>query len=156
SAPACVRGAVRAREPARCRQDPGSPVRHRRRARSAIMPRPVANPPNPWSSEHVEWIGPPPDAKLEVFEEQAKSIVARNDSPDIPLPGSVNPDRGCHPGCAYCYARPRHELLGWGAGTDVERKIVDKQNAAALLRARFESPSWPGEPLNFSGVTDCY
>ena len=43
------------------------------------MPRPVANPPNPWSSEHVEWIGPPPDAKLEVFEEQAKSIVARND-----------------------------------------------------------------------------
>lgn len=121
-----------------------------------MMPRPVANPPNPWSSEHVEWIGPPPDAKLEVFEEQAKSIVARNDSPDIPFTWSINPYRGCYHGCAYCYARPSHELLGWGAGTDFERKIVVKQNAAALLRARFESPSWTGEPLNFSGVTDCY
>ncbi|HLT38801.1 MAG TPA: PA0069 family radical SAM protein, partial [Enhygromyxa sp.] len=85
-----------------------------------------------------------------------KSIVARNDSPDIPFTWSINPYRGCYHGCAYCYARPSHELLGWGAGTDFERKIVVKQNAAALLRARFESPSWTGEPLNFSGVTDYY
>jgi DNA repair photolyase len=120
------------------------------------VPRPVANPPNPWLSSHVEWLGPPPDAKLEVFEEHAKSIVASNDSPDIPFRWSINPYRGCYHGCAYCYARPSHELLGFGAGSDFERKIVVKQNAAALLRERFESRTWTGEPLMFSGVTDCY
>jgi DNA repair photolyase len=120
------------------------------------VPRPVANPPNPWLSSHVEWLGPPPDAKLEVFEEQAKSIVASNDSPDISFRWSVNPYRGCYHGCAYCYARPSHELLGFGAGSDFERKIVVKRNAAALLRERFESRTWTGEPLMFSGVTDCY
>jgi DNA repair photolyase len=120
------------------------------------VPRPVANPPNPWLTSHVEWLGPPPDAKLEVFEEDAKSIVASNDSPDIPFRWSINPYRGCYHGCAYCYARPSHELLGFGAGTDFERKIVVKQNAAALLRDRFESRTWTGEPLMFSGVTDCY
>ncbi|PRP91654.1 Radical SAM superfamily protein [Enhygromyxa salina] len=120
------------------------------------MPRPVANPPNPWLSSHVEWLGPPPDAKLEVFEEQARSIVSNNDSPDIPFRWSINPYRGCFHGCAYCYARPTHEQLGFGAGTDFERKIVVKQNAAELLRARFERRSWTGEGLMFSGVTDCY
>lgn len=120
------------------------------------MPRPVANPPNPWLSTHVEWLGPPPDAKLEVFEEQAKSIVNHNDSPDIPFRWSINPYRGCYHGCAYCYARPGHEYLGFGAGTDFERKIVVKQNAAQLLRQRFETRSWTGEALMFSGVTDCY
>jgi DNA repair photolyase len=120
------------------------------------VPRPVANPPNPWLTSHVEYLGAPPDAKLEVFEEDAKSIVASNDSPDIPFRWSVNPYRGCYHGCAYCYARPSHELLGFGAGTDFERKIVVKVNAAALLREKFESPSWKGEPVMFSGVTDCY
>lgn len=120
------------------------------------MPRPVANPPNPWLTSHVEWLGPPPDAMLEVFEEDAQSIVASNDSPDIPFRWSINPYRGCYHGCAYCYARPSHELLGFGAGTDFERKIVVKQNAAALLREKFESRTWTGEPLMFSGVTDCY
>ncbi|KIG12136.1 Radical SAM domain protein [Enhygromyxa salina] len=120
------------------------------------MPRPLANPPNPWLSTHVEWLGPPPDAKLEVYEEQAKSIVNQNDSPDIPFRWSINPYRGCYHGCAYCYARPGHEFLGFGAGTDFERKIVVKTNAAELLRARFEARSWTGEALMFSGVTDCY
>jgi DNA repair photolyase len=120
------------------------------------VPRPVANPPNPWLSSHVEWLGPPPEAKLEVFEERARSIVTSNDSPDIPFRWSINPYRGCYHGCAYCYARPGHEHLGFGAGTDFERKIVVKQNAPELLRARFEQRSWRGEPLMFSGVTDCY
>jgi DNA repair photolyase len=120
------------------------------------VPRPIENPPNPWASTHVEYLGEPPDAKLEVFEDQSKSIVTQNDSPDVGFRWSINPYRGCYHGCAYCYARPGHEYLGFGAGTDFERKIVVKRNAPALLREHFERPSWTGEPLVFSGVTDCY
>jgi DNA repair photolyase len=95
------------------------------------MPPPLANPPNPWSSTHLEHDGdhldaPPPLAKLEVHEERAKSILARNDSPDIPFRWSLNPYRGCYHGCAYCYARPTHQYLGFGAGTDFDRKLVVK------------------------------
>ncbi len=120
------------------------------------MPRPVANPPNPWLSTQVEYFEDVPMAALEVFEEDARTIVNRNDSPDLPFVWSVNPYRGCYHGCAYCYARPTHEYLGWGAGTDFDRKIVVKRNAAALLRAAFEARNWKGEVLAFSGVTDCY
>jgi DNA repair photolyase len=93
---------------------------------------------------------------LEVFEEDARSVVATNDSPDIPFNYSVNPYRGCYHGCAYCYARPTHQYLGWGAGTDFERKIVVKRNAPALLRKFLARPKWTGDLLAFSGVTDCY
>lgn len=120
------------------------------------MPRPIANPPNPWASSHVEYLGAPPDAMLEVYEDHAKTIVSRNDSPDVGFRWSVNPYRGCYHGCAYCYARPGHEYLGFGAGTDFERKIVIKPAAPTLLREHFERRSWTGEPLMFSGVTDCY
>ncbi|WAS93895.1 PA0069 family radical SAM protein [Nannocystis punicea] len=120
------------------------------------MPRPVDNPPNPWLSTHVEYFGEPPPAGLEVFEEEARSVVATNDSPDIPFRYSVNPYRGCYHGCAYCYARPTHQYLGWGAGTDFERKIVVKVNAPALLRQFLAHPKWNRELLAFSGVTDCY
>ncbi len=120
------------------------------------MPRPVSNPPNPWASSHVEWLEEPPAATLEVFEEDAKSIVTDNDSPDIAFRHSVNPYRGCFHACAYCYARPTHQYLGFGAGTDFDRKIVVKRNAPELLRARFEQRSWQGALIAFSGDTDCY
>jgi DNA repair photolyase len=120
------------------------------------MPRPVSNPPNPWSSQHVEWLEAPPDSRLEVYEEQARSIVAANDSPDVGFTYSVNPYRGCFHGCAYCYARPSHQYLGFGAGTDFERKIVVKTNAPELLRTAFESRRWTGDLIVFSGNTDCY
>src|SRR5207248_9920606 len=55
-----------------------------------------------------------------------------------------------------CYARPTHEYLGLGAGTDFERKITVKPQAPQLLREAFERPSWKGELVVFSGVTDCY
>jgi DNA repair photolyase len=116
----------------------------------------VSNPPNPWSSVHAEWLGEPPEAALEVFEEEAKSIIAENDSPDVGFRCSVNPYRGCFHGCAYCYARPTHQYLGWGAGTDFDRKIVVKTNAPELLRKELMRKSWTGETLVFSGVTDCY
>lgn len=120
------------------------------------MPRPVANPPNPWASTHVEYLGEPPPAALEVFEERARTIIASNESPDIPFRHSVNPYRGCFHGCAYCFARPTHQYLGFGAGTDFERKIVVKTNAVELLREAFMQPRWQGDALAISGVTDCY
>src|SRR5687768_16431702 len=116
----------------------------------------VDNPPNPWRSSHVEWPGEPPEQPLEVYEEDAKSIVSENDSPDVGFRYSVNAYRGCFHGCAYCYARPSHQYLGFGAGTDFERRIVVKRNAPELLRAHFLRPGWRGERLVFSGVTDCY
>lgn len=66
------------------------------------MAYPVCNPPNPWHSSHVDWLDDPPAAKLELFEESAKSILASNDSPDIGFRYSVNPYRGCIHACAYC------------------------------------------------------
>ena len=118
--------------------------------------RPVDNPPNPYLSQHAEWLEPPPPARIEIYEETSGSILSRNDSPDIPFTWSVNPYRGCQHGCAYCYARPYHEYLGHGAGTDFETKLIVKRNAAELLRKEFQKRSWTRERVNFSGVTDCY
>jgi len=122
------------------------------------MPEPprIWNPPNPYLTEHRELLGEPPVAPLEVYEDQSQSILSRNDSPDLGFRWSVNPYRGCFHACAYCYARPTHEYFGLGAGTDFERKIVVKRRAPALLEAAFRRPSWQGEPIVFSGVTDCY
>ncbi len=120
------------------------------------MPRSVSNPPNPWQSVHAEWLGEPPAAQLEVFEEEARSIIAENESPDVGFRYSINPYRGCFHSCSYCYARPTHQYLGWGAGTDFDRKIVAKTNAPQLLRRELLRPSWKGETIVFSGVTDCY
>ena len=120
------------------------------------MPKRVSNPPNPWDSVHAEWLGEPPEATLEVYEEQARSIIASNDSPDIGFEHSVNPYRGCFHACSYCYARPTHQYLGFGAGTDFDRKIVVKTNAPELLRRELSRKSWKGGTLVFSGVTDCY
>jgi DNA repair photolyase len=120
------------------------------------VPRRVSNPPNPWASTHVEWLEEPPAARLEVYEEEARSIVARNDSPDVPFTWSVNPYRGCQHACAYCYARSGHQHLGFGAGTDFDTKVVVKTNAAELLRARLASRAWKRAWIAFSGVTDCY
>lgn len=121
-----------------------------------MRPRPVSNPPNPWSSEAVEWIGPPPAVRPEVLEDATREILSRNDAPDLPFRWSVNPYRGCAHACAYCYARPYHEYLGLGAGTDFETRIVAKLRAPALLRAAFDRRSWCGETVAFSGATDAW
>lgn len=118
--------------------------------------RPVKNPPNPWRSTEVEYLEEVPPARLEIFEDHTRQILSRNDSPDLGFRWSLNPYRGCIHGCAYCYARPTHEYLSFGAGTDFERKIVIKPDAPALLREAFERPSWQGELVVLSGVTDCY
>lgn len=116
----------------------------------------VKNPPNPYLGDHLEWLGEPPAARLEVFEESARSILSSNDSPDIPFRYSLNPYRGCQHACAYCYARVGHERLGFGAGSDFDAKIVVKTNAPQLLREQFRKPSWKGARIAFSGDTDCY
>lgn len=120
------------------------------------MPRRVSNPPNPWESTEVEWIGEPPPATLEVYEEDAKSVLSRNDSPDLPFRWSLNPYRGCFHACAYCYARPTHQYLGFGAGTDFDRRIVVKRNAPEVLSLELGKRTWKYEPVTLSGNTDCY
>lgn len=120
------------------------------------MPKPIANPTNPFKCDEIDWEGEPPPAELHVYEEHAKSIVSENDSPDLGFRHSVNPYRGCYHACAYCYARPTHQYIDFGAGTDFDRRIVAKVNAAELLRDAFNKKSWRGDTIVFSGVTDCY
>lgn len=116
----------------------------------------VSNPPNPFETTQRDGLEPPKRVEVQLFEDDTKEILSRNDSPDLPFRWSVNPYRGCFHACAYCYARPSHEYLGFGAGSDFESKIVLKRRAAALLRQAFAKPSWNGELVVFSGNTDCY
>jgi DNA repair photolyase len=131
-------------------------------SRPAIPGRGAAhNPPNRFERLHVE---PDPDAppeerphpRTEFFFDASESILTQNDSPDIPYTWGVNPYRGCEHGCAYCFARPYHEYLGWSSGLDFETKIMVKLRAPALLRREFESPRWKADGITLSGVTDCY
>jgi DNA repair photolyase len=118
--------------------------------------KPISNPPNPFDSRHRELLEPASNVKLQLFQDDTRSILSRNDSPDLCFRWSVNPYRGCFHACAYCYARPSHEYLGFGAGTDFESKLVVKPDAPSLLRQAFLKPSWTGELVLFSGNTDCY
>jgi DNA repair photolyase len=94
--------------------------------------------------------------RTEFQPDHTRSIIARNDSPDIPFDASVNPYRGCEFGCAYCYARPFHEYLGYSAGLDFETRILVKHDAPVLLRRELASPRWVPETIVLSGVTDPY
>ncbi len=97
------------------------------------MLRPISNPPNPWLSSELAYLDevPPEEygSKLVVYEDATREILSKNDSPDVGFTYSVNPYRGCFHACAYCYARPSHEYLSMGAGTDFDRKIVIKPRA---------------------------
>jgi len=118
---------------------------------------PLANPIHRWQRDHVEYEpGEAPEVGLEIYEDASKGILSENDSPDLSFRYSINPYRGCAHGCAYCYARPSHEYLGFGSGTDFERKLLVKLHAPELLAAAFERKSWHGELLVLSGNTDCY
>jgi DNA repair photolyase len=80
----------------------------------------------------------------------------RERQPDVGFRWSVNPYRGCQHACAYCYARPSHQYLGLGAGTDFDTRIVVKRNAPELLALELARTSWRRERVAFSGNTDCY
>lgn len=97
---------------------------------------------------------PPP--RTRVYRDASATIIAKNDSPDVPFDVSVNPYRGCEHGCVYCYARPYHEYLGFSLGLDFETKILVKEDAPELLRAELAHARWKPQLVAFSGVTDCY
>ena len=90
------------------------------------------------------------------YRDASRTILSRNDSPDVGFDVSINPYRGCEHGCIYCYARPTHEYLGFSAGLDFESRIMVKEDAATLLREQLMSPRWTPQPIAMSGVTDPY
>jgi len=98
----------------------------------------------------------PARPRTQFLRDDSRSIITRNDSPDVGFEMSLNPYRGCEHGCAYCFARPTHEYLGFSAGLDFETKIVVKENAPELLRAELSSRRWKPQVLAMSTVTDCY
>jgi DNA repair photolyase len=139
---------------------PPSPVIH---GRSASW-----NPANRFEKLHVDLgdadvvqIDPTDDEEkprpsTQFFRDGTKTIIARNDSPDVGFETSVNPYRGCEHGCIYCFARPTHEYLGMSAGLDFESKIMVKTDAPRLLEEELSSPKWKPQVLVMSGVTDPY
>jgi DNA repair photolyase len=100
--------------------------------------------------------GNPLPLRTQFFRDDTQTIIAFNDSPDIPFRAGVSPYRGCEHGCAYCFARPYHEYLGFSAGLDFESKIMVKMRAAELLRTALSKKSWEPQPIAMSGVTDVY
>jgi DNA repair photolyase len=99
---------------------------------------------------------PPPDPRTTVTLEPAKSIIARNDSPDVPFDQSINPYRGCEHGCIYCFARPTHAFLGLSPGLDFETRIIARPNAAELLEAELRKPGYQCRHLAVGTNTDPY
>ena len=97
-----------------------------------------------------------PRRETQFFRDATKTVISRNNSPDVGFETSVNPYRGCEHGCIYCYARPTHEYLGLSAGLDFESKIMVKTDAPDLLAAELSSPRWKAQTLVLSGVTDPY
>ncbi len=91
-----------------------------------------------------------------VIEERARSIISRNDSPDVGFSQSINPYRGCEHGCIYCYARPSHAYLELSPGLDFETKLFAKTNAVELLRAELARPGYRASPIALGANTDCY
>jgi DNA repair photolyase len=106
------------------------------------------------------WEAPPADDPARpqtiVTAEHAKSIITRNDSPDVPFTYSINPYRGCLHGCSYCYARPSHAYLELSPGLDFETRLFAKVNAADRLREELARPGHKVEPIAIGVNTDCY
>ncbi len=97
-----------------------------------------------------------PPLETMLFPEKAKSIISRNDSPDISFEQSINPYRGCEHGCIYCYARPSHGYVNLSPGLDFETKIFYKLNAAEILEEELSKPSYRCSPIMLGANTDPY
>ena len=100
--------------------------------------------------------GEPPPLKTTVRIVPARTIISRNDSPDIPFTQSINPYQGCEHGCVYCYARPTHAYLDLSPGLDFETKLFAKPNAAALLLTELAARGYRCEPIALGANTDPY
>jgi DNA repair photolyase len=104
----------------------------------------------------VDEDGEPIRPRTQFLRDDSQSVIAYNKSPDIPFSAGLNPYRGCEHGCAYCFARPYHEYLGFSAGLDFETKIVVKERAPELLRAELSRKKWVPQPISLSAASDCY
>ncbi|WP_081627083.1 PA0069 family radical SAM protein [Bordetella sp. FB-8] len=116
---------------------------------------------NEWAVEAADdCVGEEGDAApaplTQVRPEQVRTLLSRNDSPDIPFELAINPYRGCEHGCAYCYARPTHAYLGYSPGLDFETKLTAKVNAVSALRADLAKRSHRVSPINLGSATDIY
>lgn len=115
------------------------------------------NPANRFERIEVELEIPGPEqVETQLLRDTSRSLITRNDSPDVGFEVSLNPYRGCEHGCIYCYARPTHEYLGFSAGLDFESRILVKEEAPEILRRELSSPKWQPQALAMSGVTDPY
>ncbi len=97
-----------------------------------------------------------PPFRTEVAIETPRTIITRNDSPDISFDRSINPYRGCEHGCVYCFARPSHAYLGLSPGVDFEAKLSAKPNAAALLEKELCAPGYQARTIAIGTNTDAY
>jgi DNA repair photolyase len=100
--------------------------------------------------------GAPRTVPTQFFRDATRTIIARNQSPDIGYDASINPYRGCTHGCIYCYARTYHEFLGMSAGLDFETRIMVKERAPELLRRELALARWRPQVIAMCGVTDAY
>ncbi|VXB48746.1 Radical SAM domain protein [Pseudomonas sp. 8BK] len=122
----------------------------------------ASNPHNRFASQRIiatddGWLQEvPPSRATEVRSETAKSIITRNQSPDLPFDRSLNPYRGCEHGCIYCYARPSHAYWDLSPGLDFETKLIAKTNAVALLEQQLSKPGYVCAPINLGSNTDPY
>ncbi|MEY2854182.1 MAG: hypothetical protein RL030_1314 [Pseudomonadota bacterium] len=98
----------------------------------------------------------PEQIATELIIDASRSIIARNDSPDIPFDQSINPYRGCEHGCIFCFARPTHAYLGLSPGIDFETKLLYKPDAAALLREELRRPGYRCRFIMLGSNTDAY
>lgn len=120
------------------------------------------NPRNRFKDRHREHdlettdLESPVEPETEYIKDASRSILTRNDSPDVGFDVSLNPYRGCEHGCIYCYARPTHETLGFSAGLDFESRIIVKEQAPELLREELSASDYEPETIAISGVTDPY
>lgn len=94
--------------------------------------------------------------KTEVAVDASRTIIARNQSPDVPFDRSINPYRGCEHGCIYCFARPTHAYLGYSPGLDFETKLLAKPDAAALLDRALRKPGYRPDVMALGTNTDPY
>jgi DNA repair photolyase len=107
-----------------------------------------------WGGLEALALDPPPPT--EIIPDRSRSVIATNDSPDIPFERSINPYRGCEHGCIYCYARPSHGFLGLSPGLDFETRILAKHDAPALLRKELARPGYDCRPIALGTNTDVY
>jgi DNA repair photolyase len=126
--------------------NPGN--RYRRDAREAVD--------DGWAHDSAEEDDAPRQVRTTVTIQRARTIIARNDSPDIPFTQSINPYQGCEHGCIYCYARPTHAYLDLSPGVEFETKLFAKPDAAALLRAEIAKPGYRCDPIALGTNTDPY